>query len=95
VGFDEFLAANESCLQDIVPCFTDQVILIGKCGVFRVLEIRVNPSVTDSDALEVQLEVSGIVHQVVGNGGDVMAGITLTSDVEVSAHEFRIFNQEP
>lgn len=75
-GLDQSLASLESSPKDIILGLANELVLEGEGVVCWVLGDWVDEAVTDSDSLEVDLQVSLVLeHEVVGNGGDIVTGI--------------------
>jgi hypothetical protein len=91
---DESLASFEATNEDVLPLFGDEIVLIGELGVCGVLLIRVGQTISNSDTLQVQLDIGGIESEVVRDGGDVVTGIGLTSDVKVASLELGVLDKE-
>lgn len=83
-----------STLEDLVPGIANEAILVGEISVSRVLHKRISQTVSDSQTLKVELQAFLLVQDIVTDGGNVMAGITLTSDVKISSIERRILLKE-
>jgi hypothetical protein len=88
------LALNEASFHVLVLSFVDKTIFFGKFSILRVLEIWVNPSVSNSNTLETHWEIRCVVDQVVGNRGNVMASIGLTGNIELSSFKFRVLGNK-
>ena len=68
---------------------TDQFIFVGEGVVGRILVVRISPSVTDSNGL--QLNIWVVLLDVVGcDSRDIVSGIALSSNIEVSSLKLRI-----
>ena len=91
---DKALAGLHAADHDIFPRFGDEAVLVGEGSVRGVLGEWVGETVADGHTLKVQVHIGGGEGEVVGNGGDVMAGVRLTSDVEVTASELGVLLNE-
>jgi len=88
------LAHAEPSLEDTVLVEADEVVVVGVLSVLGVLVVGVNPPVSDRNALEVNLKIFGVSHEVVSHSWDIMPSIALTSDVEVLALHLRVLFEE-
>lgn len=91
---NKFLADLVSTLKDFVPVVTDETILMGEISVSRVLHERINKTVSNSQTLKVELQTFLLIKDIVTDSGNVMAGITLTSNVKISTIERGILLKE-
>lgn len=84
---DHLLASPESTLQDTVLDLTDQIVFKSEVGVFGVLLVGGNQTVTDGGTSELN---PGVVlgDNLSTDGGDVVTCIRFTSDEELSTLEF-------
>ena len=95
LGLDQNLASLESSVQDGVLSLANETVLVSKACVGGILVVRVDEAIANSRSLEVELKVSGVLKlEVVRDGWDVVAGVGLSSDVEVLALELRVLLEE-
>lgn len=71
----------------------DELVLVGEGVVGRVLLVGRGPPVPDGEAHQVDARVLLFVQEC-RNGRDVVSGIGLAGDEELSALEFRVFLKE-
>ena len=81
---DQTLAGLESSVQNLIPGLGDQVVLIGELSVFWVLSEWISQAISDCNTLEVQWHISCFCEEFVGNSWDIMPGVALASDEEVT-----------
>ena len=91
---DETLAGLEATVEDISPSLADEAVLIGELGVLRVLLVGVGKTVTNGDTLKVKVHISRSEFEVVSDGGNVVSGIGLTGDEEVTASVLGVLLKE-
>jgi len=95
LGFvDESLASFESTFEDLELLFTDKVVLISKSGVTRVLGVRVGETISNGDGLQVKFKIRDFIEEVVSDSGNVMSGVALSSDEEISSLKLRVLVKE-
>jgi len=84
VELNEGIANTETIDQTIVQSFINEAVFVSESGIFGILVVNADKTVTNTDTLEVQVETASS-EDVGGNGGDVVSSVRFTSDVEISA----------
>ena len=90
------MALSEASLENSVSLSTDKLVFIGEFSILGILNNGVNPTVSNSDTLEVETKAtrSDLLNEVIGNSGDIVAGIALTSDEEIATLVVGVSSQE-
>lgn len=93
--FDQELASLEDSIKDNRGGLRDELVLEGEGVVLWVLEVWVDETVSNGKTLESKFKVSLVLkNEVVGDGWDIVSGVALTSDVEVSTLELWVLLEE-
>ena len=82
--------------QECVLDFVDQVVVSGKRGVFRVLQIRMHSAVADCNSLKFYPTLSEhrVLQQHAADKGNVLSRVTLPHDKEIAILELRVEMEE-
>jgi len=80
---DQSIASLESTGEDLIPSLRDKIVLIGEGGVCGILSEWISETISDCDALKVELHVSCLSQEFVGNCRDIVSSITLSGDEEI------------
>jgi hypothetical protein len=90
------LALNKASLECKVHLFVNQTVLMSELGILRILHIRIDPTVSDSNTLEIEAERArrDFLNKVISKGRNVMPGVALTSDIEIATLIFGVLFKE-
>lgn len=94
---DQISAHNVVGSNSFVNQSANEIVLLGERSISSVLDLRGNPSVSNSSTFEVNLRINSsqvFVDDLVGDSRDVVSGVGFTSDEEVVLAVLRISSQE-
>ena len=74
--------------------FTDQTIFISKGSIGGVLGERISEPISDGNALEVELDISSNLLEIVGDSRHIVASVRLSCDEEVTVDELGVLVEE-